>query len=421
MFDAIEPDGVRMPDGTRWPADVILWATGFRPAVGHLGPLHLQSRVRRHPARRHDRGRRPARAAGRLRPLGQHHRRQPRRPGRRPRSSRTGSDRIGRSDARAWPPAPDGRAGRPARRSCRSARSGTRRAPGRAVRRGARPRPTGRGRAGAGRRPRGGWSSSRRGGTPPVAAPRRPRRSGRGRPGRRGPARTTPRRRAAPGRRTDPSRTPRSRSSRSPSSSMSRSARPGRSSGSRRGCCLKRSSTQAWNRVPNRAARLGGRGIGLASSWANASASSCRRSSAVADRLPGSGTAISALRSDRASTRSRSSSASQSATRALSIMSRASSSAAGVGGPHHRGRVEPPLRLRADAGGWPGPRGVLGGVGVGVALDRRVAPVGRRSRPTPRAARGRGPGRPTDRTGVSRGLQQNDVTESECAARVTAT
>jgi thioredoxin reductase len=43
MFEAIEPDGVRMPDGTPWPADVILWATGFRPAVGHLAPLRLRS------------------------------------------------------------------------------------------------------------------------------------------------------------------------------------------------------------------------------------------------------------------------------------------------------------------------------------------------------------------------------------------
>jgi len=43
MFTSIEPDGVRLPDGTLWPADVILWATGFRPAVGHLAPLHLTS------------------------------------------------------------------------------------------------------------------------------------------------------------------------------------------------------------------------------------------------------------------------------------------------------------------------------------------------------------------------------------------
>jgi cation diffusion facilitator CzcD-associated flavoprotein CzcO len=48
MFDRIEPDGVRWADppaGT--PAfegvDVILWATGFRPAVRHLAPLHLRS------------------------------------------------------------------------------------------------------------------------------------------------------------------------------------------------------------------------------------------------------------------------------------------------------------------------------------------------------------------------------------------
>ena len=43
MFTRIEPDGVRMPDGSLWPADVIVWATGFRPAVAHLAPLHLRS------------------------------------------------------------------------------------------------------------------------------------------------------------------------------------------------------------------------------------------------------------------------------------------------------------------------------------------------------------------------------------------
>jgi cation diffusion facilitator CzcD-associated flavoprotein CzcO len=43
MFTAIEPDGVRMPDGSLWPADAILWATGFRPAVAHLAPLRLRS------------------------------------------------------------------------------------------------------------------------------------------------------------------------------------------------------------------------------------------------------------------------------------------------------------------------------------------------------------------------------------------
>ena len=48
MFTRIEPGGVRMPDppagdGALWPADVILWATGFRPAVAHLAPLRLRS------------------------------------------------------------------------------------------------------------------------------------------------------------------------------------------------------------------------------------------------------------------------------------------------------------------------------------------------------------------------------------------
>lgn len=43
MFSAIEEHGVRMPDGAFVPADVILWATGFRPALGHLAPLHLRT------------------------------------------------------------------------------------------------------------------------------------------------------------------------------------------------------------------------------------------------------------------------------------------------------------------------------------------------------------------------------------------
>jgi cation diffusion facilitator CzcD-associated flavoprotein CzcO len=43
MFERIEPDGVRWADGTFEPVDVILWATGFRPAVAHLSPLHLRS------------------------------------------------------------------------------------------------------------------------------------------------------------------------------------------------------------------------------------------------------------------------------------------------------------------------------------------------------------------------------------------
>lgn len=43
MFAAIEPHGVRMPDGTFEPADVILWATGFRAALDHLSPLRLRT------------------------------------------------------------------------------------------------------------------------------------------------------------------------------------------------------------------------------------------------------------------------------------------------------------------------------------------------------------------------------------------
>jgi cation diffusion facilitator CzcD-associated flavoprotein CzcO len=43
MFSRIEPDGVRWADGAFEHVDVILWATGFRPAIEHLGPLHLRS------------------------------------------------------------------------------------------------------------------------------------------------------------------------------------------------------------------------------------------------------------------------------------------------------------------------------------------------------------------------------------------
>ncbi len=43
MFTRVEADGVRMPDGTLEHADVILWATGFRPAIAHLAPLGLRT------------------------------------------------------------------------------------------------------------------------------------------------------------------------------------------------------------------------------------------------------------------------------------------------------------------------------------------------------------------------------------------
>jgi pyruvate/2-oxoglutarate dehydrogenase complex dihydrolipoamide dehydrogenase (E3) component len=32
-----------MPDGSFLPVDVILWATGFRPALDHLAPLRLRA------------------------------------------------------------------------------------------------------------------------------------------------------------------------------------------------------------------------------------------------------------------------------------------------------------------------------------------------------------------------------------------
>ncbi|WP_116419352.1 FAD-dependent oxidoreductase [Subtercola boreus] len=42
LFTSIEPGGVRFADGTFQPADVILWATGFRSELGHLEPLGLR-------------------------------------------------------------------------------------------------------------------------------------------------------------------------------------------------------------------------------------------------------------------------------------------------------------------------------------------------------------------------------------------
>ncbi|MDP5227966.1 MULTISPECIES: NAD(P)-binding domain-containing protein [Arthrobacter] len=43
MFTAIEPYGVREADGSFTGVDVILWATGFRPALTHLDPLGLHN------------------------------------------------------------------------------------------------------------------------------------------------------------------------------------------------------------------------------------------------------------------------------------------------------------------------------------------------------------------------------------------
>ncbi|MFT4837678.1 MAG: cation diffusion facilitator CzcD-associated flavoprotein CzcO [Nonlabens sp.] len=43
MFARLGPDGPVWEDGTRWPADAIVWATGFRPEIDHLAPLRLRT------------------------------------------------------------------------------------------------------------------------------------------------------------------------------------------------------------------------------------------------------------------------------------------------------------------------------------------------------------------------------------------
>ncbi|WP_317453675.1 NAD(P)-binding domain-containing protein [Streptomyces sp. CBMA152] len=43
MFDRITPGGVVWDDGRSVDADVILWATGFRPVIDHLAPLKLRT------------------------------------------------------------------------------------------------------------------------------------------------------------------------------------------------------------------------------------------------------------------------------------------------------------------------------------------------------------------------------------------
>lgn len=42
MFDRILPGGVLWSGGRFVPADAIVWATGFRPDLGHLAPLRLR-------------------------------------------------------------------------------------------------------------------------------------------------------------------------------------------------------------------------------------------------------------------------------------------------------------------------------------------------------------------------------------------
>ncbi|MBQ1120893.1 NAD(P)-binding domain-containing protein [Streptomyces sp. B15] len=42
MFARLTEDGVEWADGSRAPADTVLWATGFRPVIDHLAPLRLR-------------------------------------------------------------------------------------------------------------------------------------------------------------------------------------------------------------------------------------------------------------------------------------------------------------------------------------------------------------------------------------------
>ncbi len=44
MFDRIERNSVAWADGTRVPADAIIWATGFRPELRHLASLRLREK-----------------------------------------------------------------------------------------------------------------------------------------------------------------------------------------------------------------------------------------------------------------------------------------------------------------------------------------------------------------------------------------
>lgn len=43
MFERVEPEGVRWADGRFEAVDAIVWATGFRQSVEHLGPLGLRT------------------------------------------------------------------------------------------------------------------------------------------------------------------------------------------------------------------------------------------------------------------------------------------------------------------------------------------------------------------------------------------
>ncbi|MFG2314937.1 ArsO family NAD(P)H-dependent flavin-containing monooxygenase [Streptomyces tendae] len=44
MFERLDRDGAVWADGSRTPADAVVWCTGFRPALSHLAPLGLRGR-----------------------------------------------------------------------------------------------------------------------------------------------------------------------------------------------------------------------------------------------------------------------------------------------------------------------------------------------------------------------------------------
>ncbi|MFC0495740.1 ArsO family NAD(P)H-dependent flavin-containing monooxygenase [Streptomyces mutabilis] len=44
MFGGFDREGAVWADGTRAPADAVIWCTGFRPALSHLAPLGLRGR-----------------------------------------------------------------------------------------------------------------------------------------------------------------------------------------------------------------------------------------------------------------------------------------------------------------------------------------------------------------------------------------
>ena len=195
---------------------------------------------------------------------------------------------------------------------------------------------------------------------------------------------------------------------------MPRSARPGRSSGSSSGCWPNRASTQAWNRVPNRAARrrrprhrpgqVAGERLGVVAAAAAArSPTGCR---AAAPRS-------SALRSRRASASSRSSSASHSATRAaLDHVEVARRSARRVGGSATSSAAASRRSASAaGAGRRPGPRRVLVGSGLGVALGGLSSQPSVGLAPLGQLRRGPLAGRPRGRTACAVRPSRYDVTD----------